>query len=62
MSERCVIKVKIIANEIIESFENYLCEEERSNNTLSSQDAATRVKIATIILRFVKEKIKVTNN
>lgn len=62
MSERCVIKVKIIANEIIESFENYLCEEERSNNTLSSQDAATRVKIATIILKFVKEKIKVTNN
>lgn len=62
MSARCVIKVKIIANEIIESFENYLCEEERSNNTLSSQDAATRVKIATIILRFVKEKIKVTNN
>lgn len=62
MSERCVIKVKIIANEIIESFKNYLCEEERSNNTLSSQDAATRVKIATIILRFVKEKIKVTNN
>lgn len=62
MSERCVIKVKIIANEIIESFENYLCEEARSNNTLSSQDAATRVKIATIILRFVKEKIKVTNN
>lgn len=62
MSARCVIKVNIIANEIIESFENYLCEEERSNNTLSSQDAATRVKIATIILRFVKEKIKVTNN
>ena len=62
MPERCVIKVKIIANEIIESFENYLCEEERSNNTLSSRDAATRVKIATIILRFVKEKIKVTNN
>lgn len=62
MSARCVIKVKIIANEIIESFENYLCEEERSNNTLSSQDAATRVKIATIILKFVKEKIKVTNN
>lgn len=32
--ERCVIYVKIITNEVIESFENYLYEEEKSNNTI----------------------------
>ena len=32
--ERCVIDVKVITNEIIKNFENYLYEEERSDNTI----------------------------